>query len=401
LNATISSANGVVVKPNDTNLFKSPGDLDKMDFIPVSMPLLDGNEKKYLNECVDSGWISSEGPFVKRFEQEFSKLSGRKHGIAVCNGSTALDLALAALEIGHGDEVILPTFTIISCSAAVVRAGAKPVLVDCNPWTWNMDVERIEEKISCRTKAIMAVHTYGLPVDMDPVFALCQRYGLKIIEDAAEAHFLKYKGKLCGSLGDISTFSFYPNKLITTGEGGMLLTDDDDIAERCRSFRNLCFQPNRRFVHEKLGWNFRMSNIQAALGVAQLERVSFLVKRKKYIGQRYTSLLKDIKNIQLPLTETIYAKNNYWVYGILIKENAGLNAKEAMKQLAESKIGTRPFFWPMHKQPVFQKMHLFHGVSCPVSENLSINGFYIPSGLALSETEIEFVAQKIHQIFTN
>jgi perosamine synthetase len=235
-----------------------------MNPIPVNEPLLDGNEKKYLSECIDTGWISSEGPFIRQFEEQFAQRVGRKYGIAVSNGSVAIDAAVAALEISRGDEVILPTFTIISCAAAIVRAGAVPVVVDCDPHTWNMDVSQIEAKITPRTKAIMVVHIYGLPTDMEPVLALADKHGLKIIEDAAEMHGQTYRGLPCGSFGDISTFSFYPNKHITTGEGGMLVTDDQKLAERCRSLRNLCFQPQKRFVHEELGWNFRMTNLQAA-----------------------------------------------------------------------------------------------------------------------------------------
>jgi len=254
------------------------------DFIPVNEPLLDGNEKKYLAECIDTGWVSSEGPFVKRFEEEFAARVGRKHGTADTNGTAAIDVAIDALGIGLGDEVILPTFTIISCVLQIVRAGATPVLVDSDPLTWNMDVSQIEEKITPRTKAIMVVHTYGLPVDMDPVIELCSRYRLKLIEDAAEMIGQTYRGKPCGSFGDISTVSFYSNKHITTGEGGMILTEDDDLAKQCRQLRNLCFKPGMRFVHERLGWNLRMTNLQAALGVAQLERLDVFLKKKRWIG---------------------------------------------------------------------------------------------------------------------
>ena len=240
-----------------------------MKIIPVNEPLLNGKEKDFLIECIETGWISSEGFYVKKFEKQFSKRMGRKHGISVCNGSAALDIAVSALNIGPGDEVILPTFTIISCAAPIIRAGAIPVLVDCDSKTWNMNTKQIEEKITDKTKAIMVVHIYGLPVDMDPVMDLAAKYNLHLIEDAAEAHGLTYKDRNCGSFGDLSTFSFYPNKLVTTGEGGMIVTDDNELADHCRSLRNLCFQPGKRFVHEELGWNLRMSNIQAAIGVAQ------------------------------------------------------------------------------------------------------------------------------------
>jgi perosamine synthetase len=366
--------------------------------IPVNQPLVDGNEKRYLNECIDTGWISSEGPFIKRFEEEFAARVARKHGIAVSNGSVALDVAVAALGMGAGDEVILPAFTIISCAAAIVRAGAVPVVVDSSPQTWNMDVSQLEAKITPRTKAIMVVHIYGLPVDMEPLLELAEKYGLRVIEDAAEMHGQTYKGKPCGSFGDISTFSFYPNKHITTGEGGMVVTDDDQLAERCRSLRNLCFQPQRRFVHEELGWNFRMTNLQAALGVAQLERLDEFVARKRHMGRRYTELLADIPGLELPLERTDYAENIYWVYGIVLKDEVLFDAAEAMQRLSERKIGTRPFFWPMHEQPVFHKMGLFKGESHPVAERMARRGFYIPSGLALTDEQIERVADAVKEV---
>lgn len=369
-----------------------------MNPIPVNQPLLDGNEKKYLNECIDTGWISSEGPFVRQFEEQFADRVGRKYGVAVCNGSVAIDTAMAALKIGAGDEVILPTFTIISCALAIVRAGAVPVVVDADPITWNMDVSQVEAKITSRTRAILVVHIYGLPVDMAPILALAEKYGLHIIEDAAEMHGQTYRGLPCGSFGDISTFSFYPNKHITTGEGGMIVTDDEHLAERARLLRNLCFQPQQRFVHQELGWNFRMTNLQAALGVAQLERLDEFVARKRQMGKFYTQLLAEIPGLQLPLPSTDNAENIYWVYGIVLEDAVPFDAKEAMRRLGEQKIGTRPFFWGMHEQPVFQQMGLFQKVSCPVAERLARRGFYIPSGLALTEAQMIQVSVVLKQI---
>jgi perosamine synthetase len=386
-----------------------------MKFIPVNEPLLDGNESKYLQECIKTGWISSEGSFVKRLENLFAERVCRKFAIAVTNGSAALDAAVVALGIGPGDEIIMPTFTIISCAAAIVRSGAVPVVVDCTPDTWNMDVNQIEEKITNKTKAIMAVHIYGLPIDMDPVLAIAEKHGLKIIEDAAEAHGLIYKsrmprlngpwnateqaeGRPCGSFGDISTFSFYPNKLVTTGEGGMIVTDDENIAEHCRSLRNLCFQPQKRFVHEELGWNLRMSNLQAALGVAQLERLDEFVKRKQQMGQKYNQLLADVSGIKLPLPSTKFSDNIYWVYGMVLKNNISFDAKEAMQRLGQLGVGTRPFFWPMHEQPVFKKMGLFENVFCPVAEKISRRGFYIPSGLSLTDDQMIEVSKSLKEI---
>jgi len=366
--------------------------------ITVNCPLLDGNEKKYLLECIETGWISSEGPFIKQFEEQFAALVGRKHGIAVCNGTAALDAAVEALGIGAGDEVIMPAFTIISCVGQIVRVGAKPVLVDSDPFTWNMDVTQIEAKITPRTKAIMVVHIYGLPVDMDPVFEIAARYDLKIIEDAAEMHGQKYRGMPCGSFGDISTFSFYPNKHVTTGEGGMVVTNNDQLAEDCRSLRNLCFQPKKRFVHERLGWNLRMTNLQAALGLAQLERLDEFVQRKRRMGKRYSELLAGLPGVQLPLAVTDYAENIYWVYGLVLDDGLGMDAEEAMRRLADKGIGTRPFFCPMHMQPVLLRMGLFEGESYPVAERLYRQGFYIPSGMALTEMQIEEVAQAIWEV---
>lgn len=366
-------------------------------YIPVNTPSLDGNEKRYLGECVDSGWISSEGPFVQMFEEGIAARVGKKYGIAVCNGSVALEAAVAALRIEPGDEVILPTFTIISCAAAIVRAGAKPVVVDADPLTWNMNVDQIAEKITPRTRAIMVVHIYGLPVDMDPVLEIAHKHGLKIIEDAAEVIGQTYKGRPCGSFGDISTLSFYPNKHVTTGEGGMVLTDDPELAERCRSLRNLCFQ-QKRFVHDELGWNFRMSNVQAALGVAQLERLDEFIERKRQMGRHYTELLRDVAGLQLPLPLTDYAENIYWVYGVVLKDDVPFDAEEAMKRLAAQGVGTRPFFWPMHEQPVFLRQGWFKDLSCPVAERLARRGFYLPSGLELTKSNIGAVAEVVRQL---
>lgn len=368
--------------------------------IPVNEPLLDGNEKKYLNQCIDTGWISSEGPFIKEFEEKMAAKVGRKYGIAVSNGSVAIDAAVLALGIGKDDEVIMPTFTIISCAAAIVRAGAKPVLVDCDPTDWNMDVAQIEAKITKKTKAIMVVHIYGLPVNMNAVNAIAKKHGLMIIEDAAEQHGQMYNGKPIGSFGEITTFSFYPNKHITTGEGGMIMTDDPKLADRCRSLRNLCFIPEKRFIHHELGFNLRMTNLQAALGLAQLERLDEFVSIKRAMGKKYNSILKGVKGVQLPLASNSDAENIYWVYALVLDDNVPFDAEGAMKKLGERKIGTRPFFWPMHEQPVFHKMGLFINEKYPVSERIARRGFYLPSGLALKHTDIEKVCVELKSILS-
>ena len=366
-------------------------------YIPVNVPLLDGNERKYVLECLDTGWISSEGPFIARFEESFAAIHGRKYGIAVSNGSAALDAAIVALDLGPGDEVILPAFTIISCASAIVRTGAVPVVVDSDAASWNMDIGQLERAITPRTKAIMVVHIYGLPVEMDPLLAIAQKHGLRVIEDNAEEQGQTYRGKICGSYGDISAFSFYPNKHVTTGEGGMLLTDDPGLADRLRSLRNLCFQPPRRFVHHEIGWNLRMTNLQAAVGLAQVESLDRHVVMKREIGRRYNALLAGLPDVQLPLAVTDYAENIYWVYGLVLGPSYAFDAVEIMRRLEERKIGTRPFFWPIHEQPVFLKMGLFAGVKCPVAENLARRGFYIPSGLGLKPGEPERVAEQVRE----
>ena len=373
--------------------------MTKYPFIPVNTPLLDGNEKKYLNECIDTGWISSEGKFVNQFEDQFAQRIERKHAIAVSSGTAALDVAIEAMLIGPGDEVILPAFTIISCISQVVRSGATPVLVDSDPLTWNMNLQQVEEKITEHTKVILVVHIFGLPVDIDPLLEIAKKKNIKIIEDAAEMHGQTYKGKPCGSFGDISTFSFYPNKHITTGEGGMIVTNDEKLAEDCRSLRNLCFQPKKRFVHERFGWNYRMTNLQAALGLAQLERLDEFVKRKRNMGKKYTQGLRVLNEVQLPLERTDYAENIYWVFGLVLGDSIGFDAEEAMKILEEKGIGCRPFFCPMNQQPVLREMRFFLNESYPVADRLYKQGFYIPSGVALKSEHINHVTRKLIEVF--
>jgi perosamine synthetase len=364
----------------------------------VNEPLLDGNEKKYLSECIETGWISSEGPFVKTFEEKIAAYFDRKYAIAVCNGTIAIDIAVDALELQAGDEVIMPSFTIISCMSGLLRKGCVPVFIDQETATWNMDVTQIEARITRKTKAIMVVHIYGLPVDMDPVLAIAKAYNLRIIEDSAEMHGQSYKKKKCGSFGDLSILSFYPNKHITTGEGGMVLTDDATLAERCRSLRNLCFVPERRFIHYELGYNARMTNMQAALGLAQLERIDQFIIKKKWIGSLYQELLKDCPFVTLPLEKITYAENIYWVFGIVLNKEFSHDAEYVMKRLAMLHVGSRPFFWGMHEQPLLKKYRFFKEETFPVCENLSRRGFYIPSGLALSEDQIHYVAQSFKKV---
>jgi len=369
------------------------------NFVPVNEPLLDGNEASYLQQCIDTGWISSEGPFVDRFERGVADRLGRTHAIAVANGSVALDLAVEALDLQAGDEVIVPTFTIISCVAPLVRRSLKPVLVDCDPYVYTMEVDGLDARITEKTRAIMAVHLYGLPVDMDSVLAIARTHGLAVIEDSAEAIGLVYRDRPCGSMGTISTLSFYPNKHITTGEGGMVLTDDEGLARRGRSLRNLCFGTQRRFVHEDLGFNYRMSNLQAAVGCAQLERLDTHLEKKQAIGAFYNRALKPYETLlQLPRIETEYARNGYWVYPVVLRDEVPFDAQAFATRLAETGIGTRPFFYPMHRQPVFLKQGLFKDISLPHAERLAERGLYLPSGLALTPDQQTRVVQAVGDI---
>jgi len=368
-----------------------------MEFVPVSEPSLNGNELKYLTECIESGWISSEGPFVEKFEKKFAARIGRKAGITVSNGSDALELAVTALGIGPGDEVILPTFTIISCALAITRSGATPILVDCDPTTWNMRVDQIESKVTEKTKAVMAVHIFGLPVDLDPLLELCTEYGILLIEDSAESIGLSYRNKPCGSFGEISTFSFYANKHVTMGEGGLVAVNSENLEVKCRSLRNLCFK-EPRFVHEKVGWNMRLTNLQAAVGLAQLERLDQLIARKRRMGARYNQLLADVPGLQLPVSNTNYAENCYWVYGVVLDDGVELDAQEMIRILRENNIGSRPFFWPLHQQPVFNREGKFLNEQHSVSENIARRGLYLPSGAAITDYQIEYVAKTVKSI---
>jgi perosamine synthetase len=357
------------------------------EFIPVNQPVLGGKEKEYLARCIDTGWISSEGPAVQEFEEKLAERVGRRYGIAVSNGSTALDLAVRALKLPEGSEVIMPSFTIISCAAAIVRAGLKPVLVDAEPRTWNMDVRQLESKLTARTRAIMVVHIYGMPTDMDPVMAFANAHDLRIIEDAAEMHGQTYRGRACGSFGKVSAFSFYPNKHITTGEGGMVVTDEGEVAETCRSLRNLAHSPQRRFVHEELGFNYRLTNLQAALGLAQLERLDETVAKKREMGRLYNTHFQAMKELQIAPERLDYADNIYWVYGMVLEATVPMDAEHMMKRLAELNVGTRPFFWGMHEQPVFRKMGWYGNERLPVTERIARRGFYVPSGLGITEEQ--------------
>jgi len=371
------------------------------DFIPVSEPLLDGNEMKYLQEAIQTGWISSEGPFVGLFEKKFSEFVLRKHGVSVASGTAALDIAVRALGISNGDEVIIPTFTIISCAQAITNLGGVIVPVDCDLYDFNMMTDRIEALINEKTKAIMVVHIYGHPVDMNPILDIADKYNLKIIEDAAEMHGQTYYGKPCGSFGDVSIFSFYANKIISTGEGGMIVTDDDNIAIRCKYYRNLCFNNRQRFIHTEIGYNYRFTNIQAAIGLAQLERINEFVSIKREIGRKYQKMFSHNEYLRLPMESTSYSDNIFWVYPLVLSNDYSEDAAFVMNELAKAGIGTRPFFFPIHQQPVYAGSTAIKKVGDYTNaEYLYSKGFYIPSGLPLSmhAEEMNYIAEVVNRI---
>lgn len=370
--------------------------------VPVNTPVFNGNEKKYLMDCIDTGWVSSDGKYIKEFEKGMADYTGRKYAFAVCNGTAALEAAVLSLDIEKGSDVLMPDFTIISCAQAILKAGLNPVPVDCEPDTWNMDVSQLQEKLTKKTKAVMAVHIYGLPADMDRITEFARIHSLYVIEDAAEAQGLTYRGKQCGSFGHVSIFSFYPNKHIVCGEGGMVLTDDGKIAERIGKVRNLFFDEDRRYIHEEIGSNFRMTNMQAAIGLAQLEQIERTVIRKREIGRLYQEGLAGIEGIQLPVANTDYADNIYWVFGIVLRKK-GQSADSAMKKLKEYGIGSRHFFYPMHKQPALLKSGCFKDLKDEEYRNASDiceNGLYIPSGLGLSKEDQEYVIEKLKKVLT-
>ncbi len=369
-------------------------------FIPVNTPLITKDDVINVSKCIKSGWISSEGPDVKKFENNFARFIKKKFGCSVSSGTAALEIAVRSLNLKKNDEIIMPSFTIISNANAIIKNSLKPILVDVDKHTWNIKIDEIEKKITKRTKCLMLPHIYGLSNDMDKILKLVKKYKLYLIEDAAEVLGLKYKNKYCGSFGDISIFSFYANKHITTGEGGMLLTNNNILYKRFKSFRNLCFGSKlNRFNHFDIGWNYRYTNIQASLGLSQLKRIKEIIKKKEMIGNYYYNHLKNIKEISLQPNKLNYSKNIYWVFGLVLKKNHKISFDDLSKELNKRNIGTRPFFWPIHKQDAYKKIKSFKNLKLPNSEFISKNGLYLPSGLGLSKQEIKYVKDVMLDIF--
>ena len=370
---------------------------NKKIIFPVSKPFITKKDIFAVNKTLKSGWISSSGTETKKFESEFSKFVDRKYSITVANGTAALEIAVKALGIKKDDEVLIPNFTIISNALAVIRQQAKPVLIDCDLENWNVKIEDIEKKITKKTKAIIVTHIYSFPNDMDKILKICKKHNILIIEDAAEVLGLSYKNKKCGSFGDLSTFSFYANKQVTTGEGGMISVNSEKLYKKCNSLKNLCFGKINRFNHDDLGWNYRLTNIQATLGLSQLKNIKNTIRKKMEIGNYYYEKLKFNNNIQILPPFNSFSKNIYWVVGILIK-NKKMTALNLSKKLLKFGIETRPFFWPMHQQSIFKKLKLFKNQNYPNSTYLSKYGLYVPSYFLLKKKEINKISNVINKI---
>jgi perosamine synthetase len=364
--------------------------------VPVNAPVITAESKKYVAEAMDSGWVSSAGPFIDKFEQEFAAYVGVKHGISVSSGTAALHIALLALGIGEGDEVIVPDFTMIASVFAILYTGATPVFVDVDPETFCIDPDKVSAAITKRTKAIMPVHIYGHPADMDRLQKIADKYGIPLVEDAAEAHGALCKGRKCGSMGQINCFSFYANKIITTGEGGMIVTDDDALAESARRLKDLAHIPGKRFTHDAIGYNYRMTNLQAALGLGQLAHIDEFLAHKEWMAAEYGKRLKNVPGIRLPFTKP-NAKNVYWMYAIVLDEEFPSSRADFRKRLLDKGVDTRDFFTSSARQPIIEEL-LGPSKGFPVSEWIAARGLYLPSGLALTQEELNYVCDQVESV---
>ncbi|PKQ17188.1 MAG: hypothetical protein CVT67_01735 [Actinobacteria bacterium HGW-Actinobacteria-7] len=356
--------------------------------IPVYQPHIGENEKKYVLDAVESTWVSSRGEYLDRFESGFAEYVGAQNGIATCNGTVSLHLVLVALGVGPGDEVIVPTLTYVASVNAIAYTGATPVFVDCHPDYWNLDPELIEERITANTKAIMVVHLYGHPADMDPIMEISRTHGIPVIEDAAEAHGAEYRGRRVGCFGLAGSYSFFGNKIITTGEGGMVVTSDAHFAGVCRHLRGQGVSPTRTYWHDVVGFNYRMTNIAAALGCAQLERIQSTISRKREIAKRYEAALGGLRGIVLQ-TEMPWATSVYWMVSILVEN--GLR-DEMMLHLRSNGVETRPFFYPAHTLPMYDR-----GEAFPVSERVAAAGVNLPSFPDLTDDEVDSICRLVER----
>jgi perosamine synthetase len=363
-------------------------------FIPVAAPVLAGREKEYVADCMESGWISSGGKYVERFEAAFAEFCGVRHAVACCNGTVALHAALAALGVGPGDEVIVPTLTFVATANAVTYCGARPVFVDSEPATWNLDPALVEAKVTPRTKGIVAVHLYGHPAEMDALREVAGRRGLFLLEDAAEAHGALYKGRPAGSLGDAAAFSFYANKIIATGEGGMVTTDDDALAARVRLLRGQGMDSERRYWFPVIGYNYRMMNLPAAIGLAQLERADWHTGRRREVAAAYQSLLRGVSRLRWQ-GESEWARHAYWMFTVVLGHETPAGRDALMARLHERGVETRPVFYPVHLLPPYREAA--GGEEFPVAERLARRGVSLPTWAGLSFEEISYVCDSLRE----
>ena len=366
--------------------------------IPVFDIKLADIEKKYINDCLDTSFIG-QGPYVKKFEEKFSSFVDCKHGITTTSGTTALHLACATIGLEKDDQVLVSSSTNMACPFSIDYCGAIPIPIDIEKDTWQMDVTKIEQHINDKTKAIMVVHLFGHPVDMDVVLKIAKKHNLKIIEDCAEAHGVEYKGKKVGSIGDIAAFSFFANKTITCGEGGMVVTNSDSLAEKAKSLKNLSYGKINKFMHEDIGFNYRLPNISAALGLGQFENIQSVFLEKERIYKRYTDNLKNIKGINIPAVRDWATKYIMWVYNLYIDESFPISRDELTKKLKEQNIETRDAFVPINKQKILiDKYKMFKEEDCPNANFIMKNGFYLPSGNTITNEEIDFICEEIKKI---
>lgn len=352
------------------------------DFIPVAAPALIGSERDYVLDCLDSSWISSNGKYINAFETAFAQFCSVQHAISCCNGTVALHLALLALGVGPGDEVIVPTLTYIATANSVTYCGARPVFVDSEPETWNMDPALLEARITPRTKGIIVVHLYGHPADMDPILAVARKHGLFVVEDAAEAHGALYKGRKVGSLAHVSTFSFYGNKVITTGEGGMVCTNDDALARKIRQLKGQGQDLNRRYWFPIVGYNYRMTNIEAAIGLAQLEKIDWHLARRREVAAWYQEYLADVSSVRFS-PQAAWATNVFWLSSVVLAPGQA-DRDLVMSRMLDAGVETRPFFYPMHTLPPYLEV----AGDYPVAETLARSGINLPSSANLTKLQI-------------
>lgn len=365
-----------------------------MDRISIANPILNGNERKYIDECIDTGWISANGRFIREFEEKFAEFCGTKYALACCNGTMTLHLALLALGVGSGDEVIMPTLTYIATANAAAYCGATPVFVDSEPDTWNIDPNAIEAKITSRTKAIVPVHLYGLACNMDAILSLAQKYHLAVVEDAAEAHGAEWNGRRVGSMGEIGSFSFFGNKIITCGEGGMLTTNSKELYEKMKHLRSQGVDPNKRYWHTTLAYNYRMTNMQAAVGLAQLEKIEWHMEQRRRVArsyEKYLPMLGDLVSVQAVPEKATHV---YWMNSVVLSEKVKISRDEVMEKMEDKNIEMRPLFYPMHIMPPY----LDKTVHIPVAESLSRRGINLPSHGLLTEEQVRYIVESLYEI---